>query len=171
MAAIRPRSGSRKQENQEMRAYDGIKAKREVNLETPNFLDQARQQLFRSIPVEVRMSGGSMRPAIEDGDIITILPLKDAPIKPGDVVLYQSRFDTAVIHRVIRVEKSSSERMVVTRGDASSQTDAPVPLDRILGIVKRVERAGERVNMAGPKRGLSPWLTNLLRKFKFWSDR
>lgn len=153
-----------------MRAYDGIKANREVNLERPDFLEQARQQLSRNIPVEMRMSGSSMRPAIEDGDLITILPVSDALIKPGEIVLYQSRFDTAVIHRVIRIDRSSSERMVVTRGDAASQNDTPVPLDRVLGVVKRVERAGERVNMSRPKKKLSPRLSALFRKLKFWSD-
>jgi len=151
-----------------MRAYDGIKAKREVNLERADFLDQARQQLARSIPLEIRMSGSSMRPAIEDGDLITILPVSDT-IRPGDIVLYQSRFDTAVIHRVIRIDRSSSERMVVTRGDASSQNDLPVPLHRILGVVKGVKRAGENVNMAGPKKRLSPWLSAFMRKLMFWS--
>ena len=36
-----------------MRAYDSIKAERgrEVNLETPDFLEQARQLLSRSIPL------------------------------------------------------------------------------------------------------------------------
>ena len=52
-----------------MRAYE-IKAERgrEVTLETPDFLEQARQLLSRSLPVELRMSGSSMRPAIEDGE-------------------------------------------------------------------------------------------------------
>ena len=90
-----------------MRAYE-IKAERgrEVTLETPDFLEQARQLLSRSLPVELRMSGSSMSPAIEDGDIITLEPVNDEPIKQGDIVLYHSRFDTAVIHRVIRIERS-----------------------------------------------------------------
>ena len=48
-----------------MRAYDSIKAERgrEVNLESPDFLEQARQLLSRSIPLEIRMSGSSMSPA------------------------------------------------------------------------------------------------------------
>ncbi|MCI0487124.1 MAG: signal peptidase I [Blastocatellia bacterium] len=153
-----------------MRAYDGIKANREVNLERPDFLEQARQQLSRSIPLEIRMSGGTMRPAIEDGDLITILPVGDTAIKPGDIVLYQSRFDTAVIHRVVRIDRSSSERMIVTRGDAASQSDMPVPLHRILGVVKSVRRAGENVNMARSRKRLSPRLSAFLRKMKFWSN-
>lgn len=155
-----------------MRAYDSIKAERgrEVTLETPDFLEQARQLLSRKIPVEMRMSGGSMRPAIEDGDIITIEPLTDEPIRAGDVVLYQTRHDTAVIHRIVRIEKSHSERSVITRGDASSQNDLPFPIHRVIGQVKLVERAGERIKMVSPRSKLSSKLLAFLNRMRFWSN-
>lgn len=155
-----------------MRAYDSIKAERgrEVNLETPDFLEQARQMLSRSIPVEIRMSGSSMRPAIEDGDVITIEPATENSVRPGDVILYQTRYDTAVIHRVIRIEKSSSDRTVVTRGDASSQNDIPVPLHRVIGQVKLVERAGERIKMVSPKSPFTLKLLAFLHRLRFWSN-
>src|SRR5262245_19235732 len=108
-----------------MRAYDSIKAERgrEVTLETPDFLEQARQLLSKSIPIELRMSGSSMSPGIEDGDVVTVEPVASEPIRQGDIVLYQSRFDTAVIHRVVRVDRSSPERSILTRGDSASQSD------------------------------------------------
>jgi signal peptidase I len=156
-----------------MRAYDGIKAERgrEVNLETPEFLEQARQLLSRTVPIEMRMSGSSMRPAIEDGDVITIEPIKDEPVRSGDIVLYQSRFDTGVIHRVVRIERSSAGRLVLTRGDAASQNDLPVPVHRILGRVKVVEREGERIKIARPRQKLNLWLLGLIQRLKFWSKR
>jgi len=152
-----------------MRAYE-IKAERgrEVTLETPDFLEQARQLLSRSLPVELRMSGSTMSPAIEDGDIITLEPVTEEPIKQGDIVLYQSRMDTAVIHRIIRMERSAAERCIVTRGDAASHSDSPVPLHRILGRVKRVERAGERIKMIVPKRSVSQTILAWLHRLKFW---
>ena len=152
-----------------MRAYD-IKAERgrKVTLETPDFLEQARQLLSRSLPVEMRMSGTSMSPAIEDGDIITIEPITDEPVKQGDIVLYHSRFDTAVIHRVIRLERASSERCVITRGDRASHNDTPVPLHRVLGRVRRVERAGERIRMVVPKPSFAQTLLAWLHRLKFW---
>jgi signal peptidase I len=153
-----------------MRAYDGIKAERgrEATLETPDFLEHARQVLSKSLPVEMRMSGSSMRPAIEDGDIITIEPASVSPLRAGDIILYQTRYDTAVIHRVIRIERGSRERSVVTRGDAASQNDLPVPMHRVLGRVKLVERAGERIKMVRPRRGMKYWTLSLLARLKFW---
>lgn len=153
-----------------MRAYDGIKAERgrEVTLETPDFLEQARQLLSKSIPVELRMSGGSMSPAIEDGDVVTVEPITGDPIRQGDIVLYQSRYDTAVIHRVVRFDRSSPERFVQTRGDSATQSDLPIPLHRILGRVKLVERAGERIKVVRPRRGFLRVTFGWIEKLKFW---
>jgi signal peptidase I len=153
-----------------MRAYDGIKAERgrEVTLETPEFLEQARQLLSRSLPVELRMSGSSMSSAIEDGDIITIEPIADEPVRQGDIILYQSRFDTAVIHRVVRIERTQTERSVVTRADGASQNDIPVPLHRVIGRVKLVERAGERIKMISPRRPFAQVMRGWLARLKFW---
>ena len=152
-----------------MRAYE-IKAERgrKVTLETPEFLEQARQLLSRSLPVELRMSGSSMSPGIEDGDIITVEPAATETIKPGDIVLYHSRFDTAVIHRVIRFERSASERCIVTRGDAASHNDGPIPIHRILGRVSRVERAGERIKMVTPRLSFAQVVLSWLHRLKFW---
>jgi signal peptidase I len=156
-----------------MRAYDSIKAERgrEVNLEAPDFLEQARDMLSRNIPVEIRMSGGSMRPAIEDGDMIIIEPIKDSPVKQGDIILYQTRFDTAVIHRVVRIEKAASGRSVMTRGDASAQTDIPAPLHRILGRVRQVERAGERINVGRPRNKFIEKIISLVGRLRFRPER
>lgn len=153
-----------------MRAYDSIKAERggQATLETPDFLEQARQLLSRNLPVELRMSGSSMSPAIEDGDIITVEPVKDEPIRQGDIVLYHSRFDTAVIHRIIRIDRSSSEKSILTRGDSATQSDLPVPIHRVLGRVKLVERAGERIKMIRPKRGVMGVVFGWLERLKFW---
>ena len=152
-----------------MRAYDSIKAERGFNLESPEFLERSRQILSKSQTVEICMSGSSMRPAIEDGDLVTIEPITEGKINQGDIVLYQSRFDTAVIHRVIRIERSSSERIVITRGDAATQNDLAIPLTTILGRVKNIERAGESIKMIRPKSKFSRWLSALLRRFKFWA--
>jgi signal peptidase I len=149
-----------------MRAYDSIKAERGFNLESPDFLERSRQNLARSLTVEICMSGSSMRPAIEDGDLVTIEPIQDGRLNQGDIILYQSRYDTAVIHRIIKIERSSNERTVITRGDAASQNDLAVPLNKILGRVKHIERAGEPIKMIQPQSKFSIWLMALLKRLK-----
>lgn len=153
-----------------MRAYDGIKAERghEVTLETPDFLEHARHSLSKNSTIAIRMSGNTMRPAIADGDIVWIESIEEHIIKPGDVILYHTVRDTAVIHRVVRVERSSSERTIITRGDAAFQNDVPVPPHRILGRVKLIERAGERIDIARPRRKggsrFAAWFRRLLTR-------
>lgn len=149
-----------------MRAYDGIKAERghEVTLETPDFLEHARHSLSKNSTIAIRMSGNSMRPAISDGDVVVIESIQEQTIKPGDVILYHTVRETAVIHRVVRVERSSSERTIITRGDAAFQNDVPVPPHRILGRVKLIERAGERIDIARPKHQGARRLAALLRR-------
>src|SRR5262249_44026686 len=137
-----------------MRTYDGIKAERGINLESPEFLERARQYLSKKQTIEIFMSGSTMRPTIEDGDVVTIEGVMDGRISQGDIVLYKSRYDTAVIHRVIRIDRSSSEKSVTTRGDASSQNDPSIPLHQVIGKVKNIERAGEQVKMKKPQPSL-----------------
>lgn len=154
-----------------MRAYDSIQAEHGFNLESPDFLERSRQNLSRSLTVEICMSGSSMSPAIEDGDLVMIEPINDGRINQGDIILYQSRFDTAVIHRVIRVERSSNDRTVITRGDAASQNDLAIPFNKILGRVKHIERAGEQIKMVQPMSKFSQWFLALLKRFRLYSKR
>ena len=152
-----------------MRAYDSIKAERGITLESPDFLERSRQLLSKNNSIEICMSGSSMRPTIEDGDMVTIEVVADGRINQGDIVLYQSRFETAVIHRVVRIERTSQERLAITRGDASSQNDLAVPFNKIFGRVKHIERAGESVKMSHPGNQFQGWMDALLRRLKFWS--
>jgi signal peptidase I len=154
-----------------MRAYDGIKAERgrEVNLETPDFLEHARQLLSKSVPVQIRMSGSSMSPTIEDGDVVTVEPITAKPVAAGDIILYNSLRDTAVIHRVVRIErKGSSARAVVTRGDAASQNDIAVPVHRVLGKVELIDRAGEQITLVRTDHKVHLKLLTWLQRLKFW---
>jgi signal peptidase I len=155
-----------------MRAYDGIKAERGqgVDLGMADFLDQARQLLSKSVPIEIKMSGSTMSPVIEDGDLITVEPIHEGLLRPGDIILYNSLRDTAVIHRVVRVEKGdSADRSVVTRGDAASQNDLAVPFHRVLGKVKLIERAGEQIAVARSSSKFRAAMKSWLSFLKFWS--
>lgn len=153
-----------------MRAYDSIKAERgrEVSLEATDFLEQARQLLSKNIPIQIRMSGSSMSSAIEDGDVITVEALGEEPVRTGDIILYNSVSDTAVIHRVVRLERGSSEKGVLTRGDAAAQNDIAVPLHRVLGRVKQIERAGESITVSRSQYKMSLKVRAWLHRMKFW---
>jgi signal peptidase I len=125
----------------------------EICLDMPDLLKRARYELSRQKPVTLRVSGSAMRPELNDGDLVTVEPVSAHAVRTGDIVLYQSLWDTALIHRVIRFEQRSGGRFVVTRADASSTTDVPVPVHHIMGRVAVIDRNGERVDVKRPAAG------------------
>jgi signal peptidase I len=118
-----------------------------IHLETPDLLKRARYELSRQNSVLLRVSGSSMRPALLDGDLVTVEPVNAHSVHAGDIVLYQSLRDTALIHRIVRLEQRTSGRFVVTRGDASSALDVPVPIHHVMGRVTSLDRSGERIEL------------------------
>jgi signal peptidase len=74
---------------------------------------------------------GSMKPAINPGDIILVSPLHSKP-KVGDVVAYVLE-GHIVLHRVVRVYPNGT---IVTKGDANTAPDKPVKLSNVKGVLR-----------------------------------
>jgi len=113
---------------------------RAAGTEAPSpFLDVTMRLLEEGLSVRFRANGSSMRPAIEDGDLITVGPVGEDAIRPGDVILYR-RGRRPIAHRVQRVVVDADGAVaVVARGDGKAADDAPVALDQVLGRVVAVE--------------------------------
>jgi signal peptidase I len=89
----------------------------------------------------VRVTGGSMYPALRAGDVCVVLSTRQ--VEPRDVVLLEPPGHASrVLHRVRSVEASS----LVTQGDANPVPDFdPVPRDAVLGRVTFVVPVGRAV--------------------------
>ena len=88
-------------------------------------------------PVAVVISG-SMRPAVDVGDMIVADPGAVAGVRAGQIVLVRRPGSSGdlLTHRVARVLPDGG---VVTRGDANQSDDAtPVPRRDVLGVVRLV---------------------------------
>lgn len=84
-----------------------------------------------------------MRPAICDGDFITVDPTVASTLGPGSVAVYR-RLDRLFAHRIVRVVSNRAGAGVfVCRGDAAFDCDAPIPAEQILGVVVGVERTAD----------------------------
>jgi signal peptidase I len=116
----------------------------DLDLTTLDFLRLAAYHFSQQSDLRVKMTGRSMSPAIEEDEWISIEPVVCDQISPGDVVLYASLSDTAVIHRVVRIDRGTETR-IVTRGDSCLIDDVPVPIDRVLGKVIQVNPDGSVV--------------------------
>lgn len=88
--------------------------------------------------IRFRAEGGSMSPSIRNGDIIEVSPDID-DITSGDIILYRSKENMPVVHRVIKKNEIGS---ILTKGDSSLDFDNPVTDEQVLGKVIEVEKRG-----------------------------
>ena len=85
---------------------------------------------------------GSMRPAIEVGDIIVATPVEVEDVRAGDVIAFKTR-SGVTIHRVVRVVGKGDSRYLVTKGDANPLNDREAVLPN---------------NLIGRTRIVVPWI-------------
>ena len=88
--------------------------------------------------IRFKAKGLSMLPSIRNGDIVAVSPITDE-ITHGDIILYRSKENTPVVHRVI---KKSEGGGILTKGDSSLNFDSPITNEQVLGKVIKVERRG-----------------------------
>jgi signal peptidase len=97
------------------------------------------------------ISGDSMHPALQAGDVAVIQEVSPTEIQVGDVVRFQYQ-GVHVVHRVIEVRQTQEGLIFITQGDANNQIDPPVPADRIDGkvvfVIRKVGWIGIKVKQA-----------------------
>ena len=104
------------------------------------FADVTSDLLAQGYAVRFRAGGDSMRPAIGDGDVITVRPVAPARLTPGRVIVYRDR-DRVFAHRIVAVSRDPlAGGLLVVRGDAVAEDDPPVAPSQVLGEVVAVSR-------------------------------
>jgi Signal peptidase, peptidase S26 len=102
------------------------------------------ETLLRSgTPLTLPVSGSSMKPLLQKGARLRIIPCKEAPLR-GDIVLYRAPSGRLIAHRVV----GFAGEKVRTKGDSSRTPDPLVDRGRILGLVIGAE--GRFVPLRGP---------------------
>ncbi len=95
-------------------------------------LELAREQLARGRPLRVRVRGGSMWPALRDGQEVVVWAASWEALRVGDVVLYLRGTDL-VLHRVVRRARGQ----VWVQGDARPRPDGRLEPQALLGRLPR----------------------------------
>lgn len=99
-----------------------------------------------------RVSGTSMLPTLEDGDLVVIIPATQSSVHVGDIIVYGPPCSTsgdAIIHRAVTIFSNGS---IITKGDNNPVTDqhggiavSPVEPNCIIGKVVFVVPYLERI--------------------------
>ena len=74
------------------------------------------------------MTTESMRPAVEPGDFLMIEASGPGRFEIGDLALLPAASESAprIVHRVVAIRRAGKERLLVTKGDAVLDADAPI---------------------------------------------
>jgi signal peptidase I len=116
--------------------------------------------------LRLRVTGTSMMPAIQPGDLLSIGRVDLREASPGEIVLF-AREGRLFAHRVVEPSGSCRDPYLVTRGDRLLDSDPPVLESVLLGRVTAIERGRRQVRSRPWLRGPDRVLGRLLRS----SDR
>jgi hypothetical protein len=97
----------------------------------------AAEVLSRFGEIRLRVTGSSMLPSVQPGDILTIRRCVMSAVECGAIVLF-TRGGRLFAHRVVARRLTH----LVTRGDALAWQDPPVFEDQLLGRVAALTRHG-----------------------------
>lgn len=117
--------------------------KKPTPLKNFELLKLSRDLLARSTSIRFQAKGWSMRPFIRDGDLITVSPPWNSPVRVGDVVLYKNTDERVIVHRVIRKTKTEGGLVFFIKGDATLGQPEEVHTKSVLGRVSAIDRNGQ----------------------------
>ncbi|MBI5501182.1 MAG: S24/S26 family peptidase [Deltaproteobacteria bacterium] len=97
----------------------------------------------------VRAYGRSMWPFVPPGTTLAVAPLGERLPEVGEIVV-GVRGGHVIAHRVVRVEASSTETSIVTRGDAHDVDDPSWRPAELLGVVTTADLFGVELALRRP---------------------
>lgn len=115
-----------------------------ILLSNSNLLKLTRHLIKRRVSIRFRAKGISMRPFIQDGDLITVSPLLNSSVRVGDVVLYKTADDRVIAHRMIQKTIKDKKTVFYIKGDATFGQPEKVDTKRVLGRIAAIERNGRK---------------------------
>ena len=98
--------------------------------------------LQQELDLKIKVTGRSMRPFINNGDIVILRKVSPESLLCGDIIYFTNKNDSPVMHRIVskRILPDNS-LLLTTKGDALLQKDMPISADQILGKAFYVEKS------------------------------
>lgn len=114
-----------------------------VSADSHLFEEVIRPLLAQGLNVRFQARGGSMSPAIRDGEMVEITPVIVCKLRKDDIVLAKSN-NGFRLHRIVRAD--AARDVFITRGDCGQQDDPALKGTQILGLARAKEvRVGRKV--------------------------
>jgi len=107
------------------------------------------QNLHSQNCARFRVYGSSMRPWLRGGEVVEVRREEPAKVRRGDVVAF-TRGGGLFVHRVIGKRQRDGRILLITKGDAFPEADAPVREEEYLGRVTRVASGGRVLSTESP---------------------
>jgi hypothetical protein len=105
----------------------------------PSVLELAVEVARRFGRLRLRVTGTSMMPAIQPGDVLCVTRVEPGDASPGEIVLF-ARGGRLFAHRIVGRDGEGGDQHLITRGDCLLENDPPVLQSELLGRVTGLER-------------------------------
>jgi len=82
------------------------------------------------------VGSGSMRPALDVGDIAFVRSVDPDSVKKGNIISFEDSTGSTTLHRVVEIQQDGNVLKFITKGDANDSEDAsPVQAQQVKGKV------------------------------------
>lgn len=136
-----------------------------IRVSMTDMLPLIRESINKNGSVKIRVTGWSMQPMIyHRRDFVTLVKPPEI-LKKFDVAFYVRDNGSAILHRVIRIEKDGTYTFC---GDNQWQREKGIRHDQIIAVVSDFTRNGKKIDVgssAGYKFYVYTW--PFLHHFKF----
>ncbi len=127
-----------------------------------------REILETGSMLRIKVTGFSMEPFLTSGDIVKMKKVKADTLFPGDLVFFLDRYNTLVLHRLIKKDQSKNGIIQLhTKGDALSGFDEPFKEDHLLAKVFMIEKKNStrQINLESWHNKTAGCLSALFQRF------
>jgi signal peptidase I len=114
-------------------------------ISSPELIGPEKIKLFEDIlngglTLRVKVTGKSMAPVLQGGEILTIKKTPSRSLHIGDLIFFKTLYGVPVLHRIVGKHREKDRLVFQTKGDAFIIMDQPVIEQNIIGKVCRIEK-------------------------------